>query len=288
MKISVITTCLNSARTVGHTLESFFRQDHTDKELIVVDRGSRDNTLDVVRSYESDCLRIISEPDETRYQSANKALSVSTGDAFGLLDSDAMFADHGALGSIADSLTAADIVFGNLGFAETHERPETVRRWRGSPYSKGAFQRGWLPAHATFYVRRPVTEALGNFDTRYRIAADYDFMLRALEVHDFRSVFVDKVLVNLIGGSEGGPGLKTVVTHNYEALRSRQQWLDVDMFDSSRWIGQARHPRTEPASFVEGGQRRAGGRQSDVAARARALPRRSALSQASVPLASDR
>jgi len=90
-----------------------------------------------------------------------------------------------------------------------------------------------MPAHPTFYARRRVIETLGGFDTRYRIASDYDFMLRALELTDFRSTFVDRVLVHMMHGGESTAGLRSVVKHNYEALCSRRQWLDSGIVDYS-------------------------------------------------------
>ena len=234
MKISVITVCLNSARTIGHTLETFFRQDHPSKEIIVVDGGSHDDTLGVVRSFATDGLTVISEPDEGPYDAANKGLALYAGDAVGLLNSDDGFADDHALRHIADALVRSDITFGNVDFVADHRSSEVLRHWRGSPYANGAFRRGWMPAHPTFYAKRSVVDALAGFDTRYSVAADYDFMLRALELNDFRTSFIDRVLVRMMHGGERRSGLKALVTHGYEALRSRMQWLDPCAFDCSQ------------------------------------------------------
>lgn len=233
MKISVITVCLNAARTVGYTLESFARQDHRDRELIVVDGGSSDGTLDIIRSFGREGVRLISEPDEGMYDAANKGLANYTGDAVGLLNSDDCYADDRALTHIADGLNVADIVFGNLDFVTSHDKGRVVRRWRGTPYSRGAFRRGWMPAHPTFYTRKSVVEKVAGFDTRYRVAADYDFMLRALELNGFRTAFLDEVLVNMMHGGESTSGLTAHLKHNYEALRSRRQWLGAGAVDYS-------------------------------------------------------
>ena len=161
MKISVVTVCLNSAKTIGHTLESFFAQDHSDKEMIIVDGASHDETLKVVASFPADSVRVISEPDEGLYHAANKGLALFSGDAVGFLNADDRYADGQVLSRIAGALSEADIAFGNLDFVADQENQKVVRRWRGTPHQKGAFRQGWMPAHPTFYVRRAVVRLRG-------------------------------------------------------------------------------------------------------------------------------
>ena len=233
MKISVITVCLNSARTIGKTLESYFAQDHADKELIVIDGASRDETLKVVDSFPSEGVRVVSEPDEGLYHAANKGLALFSGDAVGLLNADDRFADAHALSRIAGALHDAEVVFGNLDFVRDHATRQVVRRWRGTPYVAGSFRRGWMPAHPTFYMRREAVERVGGFDTRYRIGADYDLMLRAVEVHRCRTAFVDHVLVHMAADGLSNKSLSQRLRHNYEALQSRRRWLGSHFVDAA-------------------------------------------------------
>jgi glycosyltransferase involved in cell wall biosynthesis len=231
LKISVVTVCFNSAATVGRTLESFFAQDHADKELVVVDGGSRDATLEIVRSFPSDGVRVISEPDRGIYDAMNKGLAAFTGDVVGFLNSDDRFKDAGALSAVAAALADSDIAYGDLDFVRCHETREVTRRWRTSPWRKGAFRHGWMPAHPTFYCRRAVVEAVGPFDLRYRVAADYDHMLRAMELHDFKAAPTGRVLVEMLQGGESTSGLKSHLHHNLEALDSRRRWLGAGLVD---------------------------------------------------------
>jgi glycosyltransferase involved in cell wall biosynthesis len=233
MKISVVTVCFNSARTIGHTVESFLRQTHPDKELVIVDGASPDATLAIVRSFAADEVRIISEPDDGIYDAMNKGLDAFAGDAVGFLNSDDRFTDEASLSHIAEGLADADIVFGNLDFVNDHDRRQVVRRWRGSPYRPHAFATGWMPPHPTFYVRRAVVDAVGRFDTAFRIAADYDFMLRAMELHEFRVAMIDRVLIDMMQGGDSTAGLKAYVRSNFEALKSRQRWLNSGSLDGA-------------------------------------------------------
>ncbi len=231
MKISVVTVCLNAASTIRFTLDSFAAQTHPEKELLVIDGGSTDGTPDIARSYARDGVAVFSEPDEGIYDAMNKGLERVRGAAVGFLNADDRFAAPDCLSEIALALRDADIAFGHLVFVEDHERPSVVREWRASPYRPGGFRAGWAPPHPTFYLRREAAEAVGRFDRRFHLAADYDYMLRAFELHRFRSVLIDRVLVEMRhgGASTRGPG--AYLRGNFEALRSRQLRLASGLVD---------------------------------------------------------
>ena len=231
MKISVVTACFNSAKTIAYAVESFLRQRHSDKELIVVDGASTDDTLSIVRSFGADDLVVISRPDRGPYDAMNSGLAAFRGDAVGFLNSDDRFKDEHSLSTFAGALEDADIAYGNLDFVSDHESCRVVRRWRSTPFHKRAFANGWMPPHPTFYARRKVIDAVGRFDLRYRIAADYDFMLRAMELHDFRSAFIDRVLVDMMQGGDSTSGMRAYVISNFESLYSRRVWLDAGPID---------------------------------------------------------
>ncbi|WP_292164117.1 glycosyltransferase family 2 protein [Mesorhizobium sp.] len=225
MKISVLTVCWNSAATIRHTLDSFFAQDHGDKELVVVDGASTDETLSIVRSYADKRLQIVSEPDRGMYDALNKGLALCCGDAIGALNADDAFHDRSVLGKISMALADADIVHGHLDFVDNHESKRVVRRWRAEPRPQNGFRSGWMPAHPTFYVRRGVAEKVGSFDLTLKVSSDYDWMLRAVELHGFRIATMDQVLVDMMVGGASTRSLRSHIGHNLEALRSRRRWL---------------------------------------------------------------
>ncbi len=231
MRISVITVCRNAAATIGEALESFCRQSHADKELLVVDGASSDDTLRVVRSFARDGVTVISEPDRGLYDAMNKGLRSFGGDAVGFLNADDRFHDVDSLAAVAGALAGADICYADLDFVDRRTHPKVVRRWRSTPWRKGGFRRGWMPAHPTFYCRRAVVDRVGRFDLRYRLAADYDFMLRALELADFTAFHVPRVLVDMRVGGLSSASLGARVSHNLEALASRRRWLGAGLVD---------------------------------------------------------
>lgn len=231
MRISVVTVCRNAAGTIGEALESFFRQSHADKELLVVDGASTDGTLDIVRSFARDGLKVISEPDHGPYDAMNKGLQAFDGEAVGFLNADDRFHDADSLAAVAGALERADVCYADLDIMDGGDRAQVVRRWRSTPWRKGGFRRGWMPAHPTFYCRRRVADQVGGFDLRYRIAADYDFMLRALELADFAAVQVPRVLVDMRAGGLSSGSLQARVLHSLESLHSRQRWLGAGLID---------------------------------------------------------
>jgi glycosyltransferase involved in cell wall biosynthesis len=231
MRISVVTVCRNAADTIGEALDSFFRQSHPDKELLVIDGASTDRTLDVVSAFAQPGLTVISEPDRGLYDAMNKGLAGFGGEAVGFLNADDRYHDAGSLAAVAAALARADICYADLDFVDRERNAQVVRRWRSTPWRKGGFARGWMPAHPTFYCRRRVVDQVGRFDLQYRLAADYDFMLRALELADFDAVHVPRVLVDMGAGGASSANLKARVRHNLEALASRRRWLGAGLVD---------------------------------------------------------
>ncbi|MDT8345542.1 MAG: glycosyltransferase family 2 protein [Thermohalobaculum sp.] len=237
MKISVVTVAFNSGRTIRHTIESFLAQTHREAELLVIDGASTDDTCAIVRSYADPRIRLLSEPDRGLYDAMNKGLGLFGGDAVGFLNSDDRYNNPGVLGAIAAALAQHDVVCGNLDFVEDHVSRRVVRRWRGRPWRPGGFRRGWMPAHPTFYVRRAVAARTGAFDLGYRIAADYDFMLRAVEFgggdRPVRAAFIADVMVDMMIGGASTSGLGAYLRGNLESLRSRRRWLGSGLIDTA-------------------------------------------------------
>jgi glycosyltransferase len=230
MKISVVTACYNSEATIAWTIKSFLSQTHPHKELLIVDGASTDRTLEIARGFANPEIRIISERDRGIYDAMNKGLRLYTGDAVGFLNSDDTFHDTDALGRIAGGLEKADAVHGGVVFIKSHEAKKIVRTWKGESFKRGKFRWGWLPPHPTFYIRRSLAERTGEFDLSYASAADYDYMLRALELHAESTAYVPGFLVDFLAGGASS-GLKRVVLANFGCLRSRREHLGAPFLD---------------------------------------------------------
>lgn len=231
MKISVITVCFNAAATLRHTLDSFCSQTHADKELLVIDGASRDDTLAIAQSYARDGVRVVSEPDRGMYDALNKGLKLYSGEAFGVLNADDTYHDQHALSHISEALERTPIMHGHLDFVENHLDKNIVRRWRGAMPPANSFKSGWMPAHPTFYVRREVADKVGPFDLSLATASDYDWMLRAIDVAGFETGLVSRVLIDMQTGGRSTQGVMAHLRHNFEALSARRRWLNAGLVD---------------------------------------------------------
>ena len=233
MKISTVTVCRNSETTIAQTVASFLRQTHPDKELLVIDGGSTDKTVEIVKGFQSDAIRIISEKDRGIYDAMNKGLANFSGDAIGFLNADDVYHDPSVLGRIVQSLESADAVYGDLVMVSDHVTGHIVREWKSTEFRPDAFRTGWMPPHPTFYIRRELAARTGWFDLSYRISADYDFMLRAMELHHPRVRHIPHLLVDFMVGGMSTTGLGAVIRGNLECLRARRRHLGAPPLDTA-------------------------------------------------------
>ena len=236
MKISVVTASFNSEATIGLTIESFLSQSHPEKEMLVIDGASGDGTLKIVESFASDAIRVFSEPDNGVYDAMNKGFQLFQGDAIGFLNSDDTFHDTNVLAEIASGLEDADIVYGDLNMVTDHRTKRLARVWRGGAFRRYSFQLGWVPPHPTFYIRREVAQKVGDYDLSYLTTADYDYMLRALALNDFRARYIPRVIADFQMGGISTSGLGVTIRANLECLRSRRQHLNAPLIDAAFFL----------------------------------------------------
>lgn len=236
MKISVVTVCYNSEKTIKYTVNSFLEQTYPDKELIIVDGGSTDETLEIVQDSGSPQVHVVSEPDQGIYDAMNKGLRLFEGDAVGFLNSDDTFHDSSALSLIAAALQTADVVFGDLHMVKNHDKKAVRRIWRPGAYHPNAFQLGWAAPHPTFYVKRAVAEKVGEYATQYKMAADYDYIIRALTTRGISSNYIPHTLVDFQLGGTSSVDWKATFTANMECRAIRRRRLHAPAIDAALFL----------------------------------------------------
>lgn len=203
MKISIITATYNSAKTLKDTLESVLMQTYTNYEHIIIDGDSKDETMQIVKEYEkryNGKLRYISEKDKGLYDAMNKGIKISQGDIIGILNSDDIYAHENVLKNIVNCFekTNCDASHANLVFMDEETMSKPQRVWKSE---NGKLENGWHPAHPTLYLKRQVYEKIGVFNLKYRIAADYDFMIRMLKDKDIKLSYIDDTIIYMrLGG----------------------------------------------------------------------------------------
>lgn len=223
MKVSIITVAWNSNKTIKDTIESVISQTYSNVEYIIVDGGSSDRTIDTVRSYANKISQFVSEPDEGIYDAMNKGIKLATGDIIGILNSDDFFSDNEVISSIVEAFTKtqADCVYGDLIYVDYQNTSKIVRYWQSQPFVSGLFQKGWHPAHPTFYVKKSHYEQYGLYNNDLKIAADYELMLRFLEKYHLTSTYLPKTLVTMRMGGASNQSVRNIIKANKE---SRQAW----------------------------------------------------------------
>ena len=220
MKISIITATFNAAHTLSDSLRSVGSQTHPCIEHLVIDGASRDGTQALVNAHRDTVSVFVSEPDKGIYDALNKGLTLATGDVLGFLHADDVFANTSVLAIVAQAFNdpAVEAVYGDLNYVDKNDLGRVIRYWRAGAPQPGQWKRGWMPPHPTFFARRSVYQRLGLFDTRYRIAADYDCLVRFLHVAAVRTVYIPRVLVCMRVGGASNRSLRNLLNKSMEDL----------------------------------------------------------------------
>jgi glycosyltransferase involved in cell wall biosynthesis len=222
MKISIITVCYNSEKYIKSAIESVLNQDYRNKEYIIIDGNSTDSTIEIVDSYKDRIDKIISGPDSGIYDAMNKGLKLATGDIICFLNSDDLYIDNQVLSGIVDSFSEneCEIVYGNLFYVKAENTEEIIRTWNTKAYKAGSFNKGWHPAHPAFFVTKKIYDKYGLFDLRYRLAADFELMLRFLEKYHVKSYYIDRTLVRMRVGGATNKNYINIFKQNIECYKA--------------------------------------------------------------------
>ena len=225
MKISIITAVYNREATVAEAIESVARHSYSGIEHLIIDGASSDGTLAAIEPYHRPTMRVVSEPDKGIYDALNKGLAMATGEIAGLVHSDDFLAHDRVIEQVMAAFAdpAVDAVYGDLDYVSAANPETIVRRWKAGAFSPAMLRRGWMPPHPALFVRRRLWEQHGMFDTRYRIAADYDAILRWFGSGTICAVYLPQVLVKMRTGGASNRSLGRIVLksrEDYRALRA--------------------------------------------------------------------
>ena len=219
MKVSIITVCYNSAKTIERTLLSIQQQTYPFIEHIVVDGASQDGTQAIIERYRAGIASVISEPDAGIYDAMNKGIALATGEVIGFLNADDILYSNQVISKIVKAFekNAVDAVYSDLIYAKGSE---IVRYWRSSPFKQKAFLKGWNPPHPTFYVKKSVYDRYGCFNLNYKMGNDIELMMRFLECHHIKTAYVPGIWVSMQVGGVSNQQWKNIVLQNKEVIRA--------------------------------------------------------------------
>jgi glycosyltransferase involved in cell wall biosynthesis len=233
MKISIVTVCFNSEKTIAHTLKSVQTQTYGNIEYIVVDGLSSDNTNSIVEKYTNIVAHHVIERDSGLYDAMNKGIALATGHLVGILNSDDILASDNTIQNIADAIGQNDGVFGNVGFYSDELFQNKKRHYSSKGFTKDKFQRGMMPAHPSFYVKKECYDIVGAYRTDFKIAADFDMLIRIFSLPETSFAYVEEEIVKMRLGGVSTSGFKSNYLLNKEILEScksngiRATWLSV-------------------------------------------------------------
>lgn len=250
MKVSIVTVCFNSAATIEDTIRSVQAQDYDQVEHVIIDGGSTDGTQAIVGRYNGRIKKFVSEPDRGIYDAMNKGLAFAGGDVVGFLNADDVYASPNVIGDVVDAMHAGPIdgVYGDLVYVARHDSNRIVRYWRAGTYRPKAFYSGWVPPHPTFFCRTSLYRQLGGFDPAYRIAGDFELMLRFIEKNGICLQYVPKPLVRMRAGGRATT-IRGIVQGNREIIRAfrRNDMAFLGRFFCTKLVRKARQFLSRPS-----------------------------------------
>lgn len=222
MKVSIITVSYNSEKTIRDAIQSVHSQDYPDIEYIVIDGGSTDGTMDIVSQFRQRISKVVSEPDQGIYDAMNKGIALAEGGVIGFLNSDDMYISNSSVSQLMSPIRTqgVDAAFADLVVVDAIETEKVVRYYDSSFFSPKKFRFGWMPAHPTFFAKKSAYKLVGNYSLHYKIAADYEMLVRMLYVQRLKYVYIQKPLVKMRKGGASSASLRSNWILNREIVRA--------------------------------------------------------------------
>ncbi|MEM5507005.1 glycosyltransferase family 2 protein [Shewanella frigidimarina] len=222
MKVSIITVCFNSDKTIEDTLKSIQSQTYSDIEYIVVDGLSKDRTNEIVNEYRDVVSIHVSEKDNGLYDAMNKGIQLATGDIIGVLNSDDILANNNTIQQLVNTIGCNDGIYGDIGFYSEHDFSDKKRHYSSKGFKKSKFARGMMPAHPSFYARKSCYERVGLYRTDFKIASDFDMVLRIFSLANTSFTYLEDEIVKMRLGGVSTSGFMSNYILNKEILESCQ------------------------------------------------------------------
>lgn len=226
MKISLITITYNSEKTLADTIKSVLEQTYPDVEYIIVDGASKDKTVSIVKQYEplfNGRMKWISEKDKGLYDAMSKGIKMATGDVVGILNSDDFFTSKEVLEKIANAFVQdakLEAVYGDVHFVNPTNLQKCVRYYSSKIFKRKLMRLGFMPAHPSFYIRKECFDKYGLYKTDYKIAADFEFLLRVIYKARIKTQYLPIDMVTMRTGGASTSGLESHKRIMKEHLRA--------------------------------------------------------------------
>lgn len=221
LKISIITVTYNSAATIAGCIASVNEQTYPDMEHLVIDGASKDNTIGIIRNMPNRISQLISEPDKGIYDAMNKGIALATGDVIGILNSDDFYTSNDVIAKIVSAFEKEQVdgVYGDICFVRPENLNKVVRYYSARWFNPSLFRFGFMPPHPSVYIRRTCFQEMGYYKDDYKIAADYELLIRFLKVNRIKTRYLNFCVVTMRTGGDSTRNLKSNWILNKEIVR---------------------------------------------------------------------
>jgi glycosyltransferase involved in cell wall biosynthesis len=230
LKISIITVCFNSQETILDTILSVQSQSaRSNIEYIIIDGGSTDNTLQIIKDNISYVDIFISEPDKGIYDAMNKGIDMANGEIVGILNSDDLYFDKDVIKLIFAEFVKnpmLDIVYGNLVYVDKFNVDKIIRKWISLSNYDRYFENGNVPPHPTLFVKKIIYKHSGKFKLEYKLAADYELMIRFFKLNTYNIVYIPIYMIRMRLGGATNRSFRNIYNGNIEIFKA---WSDNNL-----------------------------------------------------------
>ncbi len=235
MKISVITVTLNNSIALEKTIKSVMEQTYSDIEHIIIDGGSIDGSLAIIKRWQQrfpDKIKYVSEADSGVYNAINKGIALATGDIIGLLHGNDFFSSDGILAQMVEKMneTKAPMIYGDIHYINPQDG-NTVRNYSARDFSPEMLRKGIAPPHPSLYLRREIFKRHGVYKEDYRVAADFEMFVRLMLVNDVKAVYLPADMVTMTTGGLSTRLRHRLITNTAEKYRAlKENGIKTNLF----------------------------------------------------------
>lgn len=211
--------------TLRDTIESVLSQSHSDLEYIIMDGGSSDGTVDIIREYEprfGGRLRWVSRRDMGMYDAMNKGIAMATGEIVGIINSDDFYHRDDIIALVSEAFEADDCegVYGDVRFVRRDNTDKTVRYYSSRNFTPGRFRWGFMPAHPSFFTYKRIFERYGYYKNDYYIASDFELLMRFIHTHGVKVKYMPVDFLKMRMGGRSTESWRSTVIINREIVRA--------------------------------------------------------------------
>jgi glycosyltransferase involved in cell wall biosynthesis len=227
MSFTVITTVLNNEKFILNCLQSVKKQKFKKSKVehIIIDGGSTDKTTDIIKKFKkkNKYVKFFYKKNSSIYDAINFAIKKSKNTYVGLLHSDDYYFDTNILNIVENNFKLDQnikAIYANVKLVSRFNKNKIIRYFKSKQLKKSDFLKCDHPPHTSLFVNKDVFINYGNYNLKFKIASDFEFMLRVLGVNQVKSKYINRTFVVMRSGGTSTKSLKNIIISNYEVFKS--------------------------------------------------------------------